>query len=53
MVDIRDIATIAVLAILDQEAVGQDPVFELVGPDNIMGTRGRDMVGGDRQGCHD
>jgi uncharacterized protein YbjT (DUF2867 family) len=37
MVDIRDIATVAAIAILDKEAFGLDPVVELVGPDNITG----------------
>ena len=37
MVDVRDIAAVAVLAILDRHAVGPDPVIELVGPDVITG----------------
>lgn len=37
MVDVRDIAAVAALAILDKEALGPDPVVELAGPDNITG----------------
>ena len=37
MVDVRDIAAVAATAILDKEALGPDPVVELVGPDNITG----------------
>lgn len=35
MVDVRDIAAIAALAILNRQAIGPDPVIELVGPDLI------------------
>jgi uncharacterized protein YbjT (DUF2867 family) len=37
MIDIRDIAAVAAVAILDKDAFGSDPVIELVGPDNITG----------------
>ena len=37
MIDIRDIAAVAALAILDRDAVGADPVIDLVGPDALTG----------------
>lgn len=37
MVDVRDIAEIAALAILDKGSIGSDPIVELVGPDIITG----------------
>lgn len=38
MVDVRDIAAVAAVAILDQNAPGPESVVELVGPDNITGA---------------
>ncbi|CAN5205776.1 NmrA/HSCARG family protein [soil metagenome] len=38
MVDIRDIAAIAAIAITEPQALGSDPVIELVGPATITGT---------------
>lgn len=37
VVDVRDIAATAALAILDRGAIGSDPVIELVGPNVITG----------------
>ncbi len=37
MIDIRDIAAVAAVALLNKGAIGSDPVVELVGPDNITG----------------
>ena len=37
MVDVRDIAAVAALAILDPDAFQSDPIVELVGPDTITG----------------
>lgn len=39
MVDIRDIAEVAALAILDRDRIGSDRIVELVGPDVITGER--------------
>lgn len=38
MVDIRDIAAVAAIAILDKQALGSEEVVELVGPDNVTGN---------------
>ena len=37
MIDVRDIAEIAAIAIVDRRAVGTNPIVELVGPDTITG----------------
>ncbi len=37
MVDVRDIAAVAAVAMLDKNALGPDPMVELAGPDNITG----------------
>ena len=37
MVDVRDIAAVAALAILDRQAISSQPVIELVGPEVITG----------------
>lgn len=39
MIDVRDIAEVAALAILDGEAIGPEPIVELVGPETITGER--------------
>ena len=39
MIDARDIAAVAVLAMLDPASFGAEPIVELVGPDNITGAR--------------
>lgn len=39
MIDTNDIAEIAAIAITDRNAIGKDPVVELVGPDNITGEQ--------------
>ena len=38
MVDVRDIAAAAAVAIVDKKEIGTDPVLELVGPENITGV---------------
>lgn len=43
MVDIRDIAAVAAVALVDRDAIGPDPVIELVGPDNITGERAAEI----------
>ncbi len=43
MIDARDIADVAVHALLDREALGADSVVELVGPDTITGERAAEI----------
>ena len=43
MIDARDIADVAVHALLDRDALGADPVVELVGPDTITGERAAEI----------
>lgn len=43
MIDVRDIAAVAVLAILDRGVFDADPIVELVGPDNITGERAAEI----------
>ena len=43
MIDARDIADVAVRALLDRDALGADPVVELVGPDTITGERAAEI----------
>lgn len=37
MIDVRDIAVAAAVAVVDKDSIGSDPVIELAGPDNITG----------------
>ncbi|MDJ0367812.1 NmrA family NAD(P)-binding protein [Hymenobacter sp. H14-R3] len=43
MVDMRDIAAVAAVTILNPDAIGSDPIIELVGPDNITGERAAEI----------
>ena len=43
MIDIRDIAAVAVHALLGKVAFDADPIVELVGPDNITGERAAEV----------
>ena len=46
MIDARDIADVAVRALLDRKAIGVDRVVELVGPDNITGDGAAEIWSG-------